>query len=96
MWYVKFTQASKTAYTNHENKLMLVNYQMQKAASELLVLHPTKNKKLLNVAFQLMERGSVEVTPSMNGCVAALSVDTGKVVDTEIMSSYCPTCRKDF
>ncbi|GFW12792.1 hypothetical protein TNCV_3885021 [Trichonephila clavipes] len=29
----------------------------------------------------------------MNGCVAALSVDTGKVVDIEIMSSYCPTCR---
>ncbi|GFU66021.1 uncharacterized protein TNCV_4515751 [Trichonephila clavipes] len=32
---------------------------------------------------------------SMNGCVAALSVDTGKV-DIEIMSSYCPTCRKRF
>ncbi|GFV79663.1 uncharacterized protein TNCV_1724881 [Trichonephila clavipes] len=31
---------------------------------------------------------------SMNGCVAALSVDTGKVVDIEIMSSYCPTFRK--
>ncbi|GFY30757.1 hypothetical protein TNCV_3119171 [Trichonephila clavipes] len=30
----------------------------------------------------------------MNGCVAALSVNTGKVVDIEIMSSYCPTCRK--
>ncbi|GFT91598.1 hypothetical protein TNCV_1534211 [Trichonephila clavipes] len=26
---------------------------------------------------------------SMNGCVAALSVDTGKVVDIEIMSSCC-------
>ncbi|GFX01659.1 cytochrome P450 4V2 [Trichonephila clavipes] len=31
---------------------------------------------------------------SMNGCVAALSVATGNVVDIEIMSSYCPTCRK--
>ncbi|GFX29890.1 uncharacterized protein TNCV_4750181 [Trichonephila clavipes] len=30
----------------------------------------------------------------MNGCVAALSVNTGKIVDIEIMSSYCPTCRK--
>ncbi|GFS70674.1 uncharacterized protein NPIL_384761 [Nephila pilipes] len=30
---------------------------------------------------------------SMNGCVAALSIDTSKVVDIE-MSSYCPTCRK--
>ncbi|GFW48851.1 uncharacterized protein TNCV_3900491 [Trichonephila clavipes] len=93
---------SKTAYTNHENKLMLVNSEvselsMQKAASELLVLHPTKNK--------IVECGiSVDGTwqrrnySSMNGCVAALSVDTGKVVDIEIniyiMSSYCPTCRK--
>ncbi|GFT88741.1 uncharacterized protein TNCV_905911 [Trichonephila clavipes] len=30
---------------------------------------------------------------SMNGCVAALSVDT-EIIDIEIMSSYCPTCRK--
>ncbi|GFX33368.1 uncharacterized protein TNCV_812301 [Trichonephila clavipes] len=40
---------SKTAYTNHENKLMSLisevsELSMQKAASELLVLHPTKNK----------------------------------------------------
>ncbi|GFT93924.1 uncharacterized protein TNCV_2133131 [Trichonephila clavipes] len=39
----------KTTYTNHENKLMSVisevsELSMQKAASELLVLHPTKNK----------------------------------------------------
>ncbi|GFV12805.1 hypothetical protein TNCV_2857601 [Trichonephila clavipes] len=33
---------------------------------------------------------------SMNGCVAALSVDTGKVVDIEIMSSYCPHLQKDL
>ncbi|GFV72345.1 uncharacterized protein TNCV_638071 [Trichonephila clavipes] len=72
---------------------MLVNYQCKKAASELFVLHPTKNK--------IVECGiSVDGTwqrigySSMNGCVAALSVDTGKVVDIEIMSSYSPTCRK--
>ncbi|GFU12350.1 uncharacterized protein TNCV_723301 [Trichonephila clavipes] len=58
---------SKTAYTNHENKLMSVisevsELSMEKAASELLVLHPTKNKIVECVAFQLMERGSVEVT----------------------------------
>ncbi|GFW02128.1 uncharacterized protein TNCV_4854681 [Trichonephila clavipes] len=80
---------SKTAYTNHENKLMLVNYQCKK----LLVLHPTKNKIVecgILVDGTWQRRGY----SSMNGCVAALSVDTGKVVDIEIMSSYCPTCRK--
>ncbi|GFU56048.1 hypothetical protein TNCV_3405121 [Trichonephila clavipes] len=27
-------------------------------------------------------------------CVAAISVDTGKVLDIEVMSSYCPTCKR--
>ncbi|GFW90472.1 uncharacterized protein TNCV_77061 [Trichonephila clavipes] len=66
---------------------------MQKEASELLVLHPTKNKIVecgISVDGTWQRRGY----SSMNGCVAALSVDTGKVVDIEIMSSYCPTCRK--
>ncbi|GIY96312.1 hypothetical protein CEXT_42991 [Caerostris extrusa] len=31
---------------------------------------------------------------SLNGCVAVLSIDTGKVLDLEVMSSYCSTCRK--
>ncbi|GFV49758.1 uncharacterized protein TNCV_2331521 [Trichonephila clavipes] len=65
---------------------------MQKAASELLVLHPTKNKIVecgISVDGTWQRRGY----SSMNGCVAALSVDTGKVVDIEIMP-YCPTCRK--
>ncbi|GFU48013.1 hypothetical protein TNCV_4967961 [Trichonephila clavipes] len=82
----------KTAYTTHENKLMAVisevsELSMQIAVSELLVLHPPKNK--------IVERGvSVDGTwqprgyTSMNGCVGALSVDTGKVVGIEIMLSY--------
>ncbi|GFT71625.1 transposon Ty3-I Gag-Pol polyprotein [Trichonephila clavipes] len=79
---------SKTAYTNHENKLMLVNSEvselsMQKAASELLVLHPTKNKIVecgISVDGTWQRRGY----SSMNGCVAALSVDTGKLTDSFI------------
>ncbi|GFV29036.1 uncharacterized protein TNCV_4256431 [Trichonephila clavipes] len=30
----------------------------------------------------------------MNGCVAAISVDIGKVLDIEVMSSYFPTCKR--
>ncbi|GFU26605.1 hypothetical protein TNCV_1837331 [Trichonephila clavipes] len=79
---------SKTAYTNHENKLMSVisevsELSMQKEASELLVLHPTKNKIVecgISVDGTWQRRGY----SFMNGCVAALSVDTGKVVDIEI------------
>ncbi|GFX39442.1 uncharacterized protein TNCV_2668041 [Trichonephila clavipes] len=60
---------------------MLVNSEvselsMQKAASELLVLHPTKNKIVecgISIDGTWRRRGY----SSMNGCVAALSVDTG-------------------
>ncbi|GFU43010.1 uncharacterized protein TNCV_3141481 [Trichonephila clavipes] len=83
---------SKTAYTNHENKLMSVisevsELSMQKAASELLVLHPTKNKIVecgISVDGRWQRRGCGRGYSSINGCVAALSVDTGKVVDIEI------------
>ncbi|GBN94793.1 hypothetical protein AVEN_30690-1 [Araneus ventricosus] len=31
---------------------------------------------------------------SLNGCVSDLSIDTGKILDVEIMSQYCRTCKK--
>ena len=31
---------------------------------------------------------------SLNGCVAALSIDTGKILDIEAMSRYCKGCQK--
>ncbi|GFW46490.1 uncharacterized protein TNCV_4811771 [Trichonephila clavipes] len=67
---------SKTGYTNHENT-HVSELSMQKAASELLVLHPTKNKI---VECGISDDGTWQRRgySSMNGCVAALSVDTGK------------------
>ncbi|GFU86120.1 hypothetical protein TNCV_112181 [Trichonephila clavipes] len=41
-----------------------------------------------------MAYGSEEGYTSMNGGVAAISVDTGKVLDIEVMSSYCPSCKR--
>ncbi|GFV88221.1 uncharacterized protein TNCV_3243701 [Trichonephila clavipes] len=29
---------------------------------------------------------------SLNGCVAVLSIDTGKVLDLEVMSKWCRNC----
>eukprot|EP00795_Rhopilema_esculentum_P007335 gene7335-13066_t len=31
---------------------------------------------------------------SLNGCVAALSIDTGKVLNVAAMSRYCKDCQK--
>ncbi|GFX89419.1 integrase catalytic domain-containing protein [Trichonephila clavipes] len=64
---------------------------MIKAATEIV-------EKQQNLSSDIVKCGiSVDGTwqrrgyTSMNGCVAAISVDTGKVLDIEVMSSYCPT-----
>ncbi|GFW55570.1 uncharacterized protein TNCV_119541 [Trichonephila clavipes] len=31
---------------------------------------------------------------SLNGCVSAISVDTGKILDIEVMTQYCHICAK--
>ncbi|GFT94778.1 uncharacterized protein TNCV_2805601 [Trichonephila clavipes] len=68
---------------------------MIKAATEIVERETTKNissdiaKCGISVDGTWQRRGYT----SMNGCVAAISVDTGKVLDIEVMSSYCPTCK---
>ncbi|GFW30735.1 uncharacterized protein TNCV_4088551 [Trichonephila clavipes] len=90
---------TKTAYKNQEAKLLKVVQEiaeesMVKAAAEIV-------EKKQNLSFDIVKWDiSVGGTwqrrgyTSMNGCVAAISVDTGKVLDIEVMSSYCPTCKK--
>ncbi|GFV17770.1 uncharacterized protein TNCV_3036851 [Trichonephila clavipes] len=41
-----------------------------------------------------MELGNVEGHLSLNGCVSAISIDTGKVLDMEVMSKMCRLCLK--
>ncbi|GFU99860.1 uncharacterized protein TNCV_146301 [Trichonephila clavipes] len=67
---------------------------MIKAATEIV-------EKQQNLSSDIVKCGiSVDGTwqrrgyTSMNGCVAAISIDTGKVLDIEVMSSYCPTCKR--
>lgn len=93
---------SKTAYVSNENKLLKVvkdvaEKSMKKAANDVI----EKKNNVLNQPDEVIKCGvSVDGTwqrrgyTSMNGCVAAISVDTGKVLDLEVMSSYCPTCKK--
>ncbi|GFV92556.1 uncharacterized protein TNCV_1744611 [Trichonephila clavipes] len=86
---------SKTVYTNLENQLMSVisevsELSMEKAASELLELHPSKNK-IVECGFSVDGTWQRRGYTSMNECVAALCQLT---LDIGIMSSYCPTCRK--
>ncbi|GFW65335.1 uncharacterized protein TNCV_396011 [Trichonephila clavipes] len=90
---------TKTTYKNQEAKLLKV---VQEVAEESMIKAATEIvEKQQNLSSDIVKCGiSVDGTwqrrgyTSMNGCVAAISVDTGKVLDIEVMSSYCPICKR--
>ncbi|GFV68948.1 CCHC-type domain-containing protein [Trichonephila clavipes] len=97
---IKFRiDSSQTAYKNQEEKLLKV---VQEVAEESIIKAATEIvEKKQNLSSNIVKCGiSVDGTwqrrgyTSMNGCVAAITVDTGKMLDIEVMSSYCPTCKR--
>lgn len=85
---------SKSAYKKQEEKLLKVvsevaEESMKNAAAEVIT-KTNSNECGVSVDGTWQRRGFT----SLNGCVAAISVDTGKVVDVEVMSSYCMICKK--
>ncbi|GFX52895.1 uncharacterized protein TNCV_3227631 [Trichonephila clavipes] len=81
---------TKTAYKNQEAKLLKV---VQEVAEESMIKAATEIvEKQQNLSSDIVKCGiSVDGTwqrrgyTSMNGCVAAISVDTGKVLDIEVI-----------
>ncbi|GFS96021.1 hypothetical protein TNCV_4277981 [Trichonephila clavipes] len=91
MLNIKFASTNpKTAYKNQEAKLLKV---VQEVAEESMVKAATEIvEKQQNLSSHIVKCGiSVDGTwlrrgyTSMNGCVAAISVDTGKVLDIEVI-----------
>lgn len=85
---------SKAGYKKQEVKLLKVVSEvaeetMKKAAAEIII-ETKSNECGVSVDGTWQRRGYT----SLNGCVAAISADTGKVVDIEVMSSYCMICKK--
>ncbi|GFW74526.1 uncharacterized protein TNCV_2414251 [Trichonephila clavipes] len=86
---------SKAAYRSCEKKLLNVASVVSKNA---MIEAADEVRKLKNTS-DVAECGvSVDGTwqrrghSSLNGCVAVLSIDTGKVVDLEVMSKWCRNC----
>ncbi|GFT51638.1 uncharacterized protein TNCV_2632971 [Trichonephila clavipes] len=96
---INLPRLTKTAYKNQDAKLLKV---VQEVAGEYMIKAATEIvDKKQNLSSNIVKCGiSVDSTwqrrgyTSMNGCVAAISVDTGKMLDIEVMSSYCPTCKR--
>ncbi|GFV60407.1 uncharacterized protein TNCV_3470421 [Trichonephila clavipes] len=73
--------------------MLLLSYQknaMIEAADEVRKLKNTSDVAECGVSVDgtLQRRGH----SSLNGCVVVLSIDTGKVLDLEVMSKWCRNC----
>ena len=64
---------------------------MKSAASELA----KKNGGVSDVSVSVDGTWQKRGFSSLNGVVAAISIDTGKVVDCEIMARYCKACKSN-
>ncbi|GFX99662.1 uncharacterized protein TNCV_3053191 [Trichonephila clavipes] len=90
MLKLNLPRLTKTAYKNQEAKLLKV---VQEVAEESMIKAATEIvEKQQNLSSDIVKCGiSVDGTwqrrgyTSMNGCVAATSVDTGKVLDIEVI-----------
>ncbi|GFV80223.1 uncharacterized protein TNCV_1477851 [Trichonephila clavipes] len=67
---------------------------MIKAATEIVEKQENLSSDIVKCGISVDGTWQRRGYTSMNGCVAAISVDTGKVLAIEVMSSYCPTCKR--
>ncbi|GBM28855.1 hypothetical protein AVEN_43574-1 [Araneus ventricosus] len=89
---------SKMAYRSLEKRILLAVTEVAKktmgnAAQEVKTLKNSQENVTrcgVSVDGTWQRRGY----SSLNGCVSVLSIDTGKILDVEIMSQYCRTCKK--
>lgn len=87
---------SKTAFRRHECQLLeavqcVSENNMKEAAKEVKDLKS-------NVACGVSVDGTWQRRghTSLNGCVSVISIDTGKILDLEVMSQYCHICSKNY
>ncbi|GFW41505.1 uncharacterized protein TNCV_465931 [Trichonephila clavipes] len=83
---------SKCTYRQHEIKLLhaasqAANNSMLESAKSIA---GCSNECGVGVDGTWQKRGY----SSLNGCVSAISVDSGKILDIEVLSQYCRVCTK--
>lgn len=84
---------SKAAFRQHECKLLasvkLASEKNMKEASKEVRVKKTPSPACgISVDGTWQRRGHT----SLNGCVSLISIDTGKILDVEVMSQYCRVC----
>ncbi|GFT79854.1 uncharacterized protein TNCV_4597751 [Trichonephila clavipes] len=90
---------SKTAFRNQELKIQqaasIVSIEsMKNAATEVKKLKNSPLESIICCGVSLDGTWQKRGFSSHNGCVSCISIDTGKILDIEIMSHFCRICSK--
>ncbi|GFW44906.1 CCHC-type domain-containing protein [Trichonephila clavipes] len=84
---------SKLAFRNQERKLLKAT---ERVAQENInaALSEIKGNSFTKCGISIDGTWQRRGYSSLNGCVSAISVDTGKILDIEVMTQYCHICAK--
>ncbi|GFT45899.1 uncharacterized protein TNCV_2250421 [Trichonephila clavipes] len=90
---------SKTAFRNQELKIQqaasIVSIEsMKNAATEVKKLKNSPLESISYCAVSMDGTWQKRGYSSHNGCISCISIDTGKILDIEIMSHFCRICSK--
>lgn len=89
---------SKCSFRSQEKTLLRIvescaQENMTTASREVALLKEVSNSKITKCGVSVDGTWQRRGYSSLNGCVSVISIDTGKVLDVEILSQFCRICQ---
>ncbi|GFW08757.1 uncharacterized protein TNCV_4299301 [Trichonephila clavipes] len=85
---------SKLAFRNQERKLLKATERVAQENINAALSEIKGSNSFTKCGISIDGTWQRRGYSSLNGCVSAISVDTGKILDIEVMTHYCHICAK--
>ncbi|GFY20536.1 uncharacterized protein TNCV_211681 [Trichonephila clavipes] len=85
---------SKLAFRNQERKLLKATERVAQENINAALSEIKGSNSFTKCGISIDGTWQRRGYSSLNGCVSAISVDTGKILDIEVMTQYCHRCAK--
>ncbi|GFU62097.1 uncharacterized protein TNCV_4893151 [Trichonephila clavipes] len=85
---------SKLAFRNQERKLLKATERVAEENINAALSEIKGSNSFTKCGISIDGTWQRRGYSSLNGCVSAISVDTGKILDIEVMTQYCHICAK--
>ncbi|GFU28497.1 uncharacterized protein TNCV_1410341 [Trichonephila clavipes] len=95
MCFPRFTfPDTKLAFRNQERKLLKATERVAQENINAALSEIKGSNSFTKCGISIDGTWQRRGYSSLNGCVSAISVDTGKILDIEVMTQYCHICAK--